>query len=259
MSLNAQGCFDAVDGSLYAVRSKAQDMSDAYSEEFNSWVEDTNQYLSDLQDYLDGILDTMPEEVRSPPAAPATDEFPTPADYHKAFGDAFLKYICDNVEVEFSWDGEATSTSSGSTVYDSSYPDGFSVSGASGGGTLAGPTVDDSPNLLKKFLENLSSLVSGLEVTLPVVPGAQTFSPSKVKFASGAKLEAGDNLMLVTPKPSKDNPSYEATLLNLCDELVASFKANFKSSTSAQHVVTAQAPALSEGFFSGNVEMVSIS
>jgi hypothetical protein len=259
MALSASGCYDSINSELALIRDNAKKVSDDFNEELSLWIDSKNQYLKDLQDYLDGITDEEPEDVGPPPSAPDTGKFPSPDDYTKAFGNGFLKYLCANVKVEFSWNGKASHISSGSTVLDTSYPNGFSVSGAGGGGDLKGPSMDDSPNFLEKFLNNLSALASGLEVTLPVTPGAKVFSPVKVKFASGAKLEAGDNLTLVTPKPSREKPTYEDTLLNLCSELVASFKSNFKSSTNADHTVASMVSTVSEGVFSGEVVMVSIS
>jgi hypothetical protein len=251
MAFTPGSCAYSVDESLGKIRKKAQDVTDGYAEEADEWLVEQGKYLEDLQKYFDGEIGVEPSSPGSPPEVPSIDKFPSPADYSKAFGDGFLKYVCDNVVVVFTWDGTGTDVSSGSTITDPLCATGFSVSGATGGGTLEGPGASD-PSKINSFLGNLSSLVSDLEVMLPAVPGVSSFNIATVKFKANAKLSA---------EPSKhatgDSPSYEGILGAVCKELIDSFKANFLSDTDCVHFVTAM-PNVSAGF-SGTASMASIS
>jgi hypothetical protein len=236
-----------VDASLKVVRDKAQKVVDDYNSACEEWAQEQEQFLADLQDYLDGKTDVEPESPGPPPALPEPEDFPTPEDYSKAYGDGFLKYICDNAEVRFSWSGSGTDVSSGSAVSDPSFPTGFSVSGASGGGTLAWPS--DAGTIWGK----LSALASNLVVQLPADATA-AFLPPTVVFKGEAQLEA-DPTSHVNSDPSKT--SYLDVLEGVCTELIDSFKSNFKSETDCVHMVVAL-PNVSAGF-SGKVKMSSIS
>jgi hypothetical protein len=246
-------CAFVVDESMAKIRQKTQEVVDDYVTEADKWASDQEKYLEDLQKYLNGVIKVEPESPGPPPEVPSVDEYPSSADYNKAFGDGFLKFVCDNVVVQFAWDGTGTDTSSGSTVSDPSFPTGyFLVSGASGGGTLEGPGKND-PSMLNTFLNNLSLLVSDLEVTLPAVSGVTYFDPVTVKFKAGAKLSAN---------PSKyadgDNPSYEGILTGVCADLIDSLKKNFPSDTGCVNYVTALLANVPGGF-SGTAAMSSIS
>jgi hypothetical protein len=252
MAFTPGSCAYAVDQSLAKVRQEAQDVTDAYVAAADEWSVKQEKYLEDLQKYFDGAVSVEPESPGPPPEVPSADEYPSPADYNKAFGDGFIKCICDNVTVQFTWDGTGTDTSSGSTVSDPLSITGFLVSGASGGGTLEGPGKDDS-SMIDTFLGNLSSLVSDLEVTLPAPPGVSYFDPVTVKFKENAKLSA-----VPSEYAQGDNPSYEGVLKGVCADLIKSFKTNFLSSTDCTNYVTALMGNVPAGF-SGTAAMASIS
>jgi hypothetical protein len=253
MSFSVGSCEYYVDNALGAVRDKAQSVTDAYLREAERWASEQAAYLENLKKYLNREIVEEPDSPGPPPEAPGIggDGYPTPADYNKAFGDGFLSYICDNVTVKFSWDGKGTEVSSGSTVSDPTFPGGFSVFGASGGGTLVGPGKDDA-SMIGAFLGNLSALVSDLVVLLPTVPGATSFLPVSVKFKAGAKLSADPSSHV-----DASNPSYEVILTGVCGDLVGSFKSNFLSETDCVHKVIAMVNI--PGGFSGKVKMTSIS
>jgi hypothetical protein len=253
MAFTVGSCEYYVDDAMGKVRDKAQSVTDNYRQEAEQWASQQEDYLRDLQKYLNGEISVEPVAPGPPPEVPGVggDGYPSSADYNKAFGEGFLKYICENVVVGFSWDGKGTDVSSGSSVPDPTYPAGFSVSGSSGGGTLVGPGQNDV-SMLNTFLGNLSALVSDLVVMLPVVSGATSFLPASVKFKAGAKLSANP-----ASHVDHSNPTYEAILKGVCGELVQSFKANFMSETDAVHFVIpmANVPA----GFSGKVKMTSLS
>jgi hypothetical protein len=229
------------------VRDKAQKVVDEYNQACEEWAGEQEQYLSDLQDYLDGKTSVEPESPGPPPALPDPSEFPTPEDYGKAFGDGFLGYICENVSVQFSWSGSGTDAGSGSTITDPMTS--FSVSGASGAGTLVWPS--ESGTLFSK----LSELASNLVVTLPMTPVVSVFSPPTVNFKPMAQLSA-DPSSHVGSDPSAT--SYKAVLAGVCGELVSSFQSNFKSETSCNRMAQGSFPNVPAGF-SGTLTMSSIS
>jgi hypothetical protein len=258
LPITGNDCAEAVDKALAVVRKKAQDVTDGYLDKVEQWGSKQEQYLEDLQKFLDGEIAVEPSSPGSPPDVPLAEKYPTPADYSKAFGDGFLKYICENVTINFTWDGKGTDVSSGATVSDPTYLTGFSVSGAlggvAGGGTLIGPGESDV-SLIDTFLGNLSSLASKLVVTLPSVPGVTTFLPPTVTFNTDAQLFADPAFHV------SSNPSYDEILLGVCTDLITSFKTslepNFESDTSCLHSVVAM-PNVPAGF-SGTVSMSSIS
>jgi hypothetical protein len=253
MAFTSGSCAYAVDEAIGKIRQKAQKVTDDYFLEADKWASDQEKYLEDLQKYFEGETEVEPESPGPPPKVPAVDKFPSPEDYSEAFGDGFLKCICDNVMVQFTWDGTGTDVVSGSTLPDPSYPTGgFLVSGASGEGVLVGPGKND-PSMLNTFLGNLSSLVSGLKVTLPAVPGVTLFNPVTVKFKAGAKLSADPSQYA-----KGGNPSYEGVLKGVCADLIDSFKKNFASTTDGTNYVTALIANVPAGF-SGSVAMASIS
>jgi hypothetical protein len=253
MAFTPGTCAYYVDEALGKVRERSQNVTDGYASEAEQWALDQEKYLEDLKKYLDGEIAEEPESPGPPPDVPGIGGggYPTAADYSKAFGDGFLSYVCDKVTVMFSWDGKGTDVSSGSTVSDPSFPAGFSVSTASGGGTLVGPGQDDA-SMIGTFLGNLSALASDLVVTLPATPGVMAFTPATVTFKAGAKLSADPSSHV-----DSSNPSYEAILKGVCTELVNSFKSNFLSDTSCIHRVIPMVN-IPAGFL-GTVKMVSIS
>lgn len=255
MSLSGSGCATAVDKSLGVVRAKAQTVVDKYVLDCEEWAAEQERYLADLKEYLNGNALVEPESPGPPPAVPDPSDFPTPGDYSKAFGEGFLKYICDNVSVKFSWSGTGVDSSSGSTISDPSFLTGFTVSGAAGGGVLAGPGKNDVSKI-DTFLGNLSALASGLVVTLPLEPGKSVFIPSSVVFKAGAKLEADPSSHVDSDNPG--NTSYLGVLEGVCAELISSFKSNFKSQTSCVHMAQGTFPNVPAGF-SGTATMDSIS
>jgi hypothetical protein len=251
LALSGSACAAAVDKEFGLVRARAGEVSGAYKEAADAWAVRQEQYLKDLQDFIGGVIAVEPESPGPPPESPGVDKFPSSLDYNKAFGDSFLRYVCENVVVDFDWDGRGVDVRNGRMVSDPVYPAGFSVLGASGGGVFSGPGPGDVSRS-DVFLNELSTLVSALEVTLPAIPGATTFTPVVVNFEQGAKLESS-----FSPKPGGDEADYESTLLGLCEDLITSFKQNFKSVTGAVHKV-ASMPYVPSGFI-GQASMSSIS
>jgi hypothetical protein len=233
---------------------------------------------------LDFIAGKRPDEPEAPvePEPIDGDSFHTREEYAEVWGNAFLGYVCANVEVQLGWsDAEGTDTVSGSLVSDptmgSVFPE--AVLGASGEGKLTPPDLEEE-NPLKSKLEKLTRMVEGLTVQVPPGPApGDVFTPAEISFAalSPAELDpeeldpeeldpapilsGGDDLKYVdqcfVEKEGEQVPDFEETLLNFCSELIESLKSNLKNSISAHHAVAAQATV--PGGFTGTLEMVSIS
>jgi hypothetical protein len=253
MALSGTGCKDAVDESLGVVRERARQVTESYLGEAEQWASNQETYLEDMKRYLAGELTVEPASPGPPPEVPSVGGggYPSTEDYNKAFGDGFLKYVCDNVVVQFTWNGTGVDSSSGSTVPDPLSVSGFSVSGSNGGGVLAGPGPTD-PSKINTFLGNLSVLAAGLVVTLPVGPSGAVFTPATVTFKVGALLSADPSAHV-----SPSGPSYGEILQGVCEDLISSFKKNFPSEFNCVHFVPTMANV--PAGFSGTVSMSSIS
>jgi hypothetical protein len=216
-----------------------------------------------MLDFISGARPDRPVEPQEPDSFDDS-QLHTREDYEKAWGDAFLEYICENIEVKLKWSGATgVNVVSGNEVDDPTMNLIFQVmvEGVSGGGTLTPPASGD-PLPLRSKLSKLTSLVAGLLVTVPAEPlPTDVFTPPVISLKSQSPefiLSGGDNLKFVAQGYVDGEPDFGETLRIFCAELIGSIKSGMGDKIQAHHVVAATTAVVPLGY-TGTLEIVSIS